>query len=234
MSTKIEKLLVIQDRDQKINELARESADIPVRQKQIETRLEAHKEAMRLTHDELKKRMASAKELDLEVETCKQRITKFREQQLQIKSNVEYKALEREIATVQQRIREVEDQELVFMEQLEEIKTTLADREKDLKLEQARVDEEVKVLASRKDAIQAEIAKIQQDRDAMTKDVDPDWLSRYDRVFKKFKDVAMVPVEHGTCGGCHMTLPPSVVHNAKNNLVMTSCNFCNRMLYWKP
>lgn len=234
VSTTIEKLLTIQERDQKISDLTRENADIPVRQKQIEARLEAHKEAIRLTQEELKKKTASAKELDLEVEGCKQKINKFREQQFQIKSNVEYKALEHEIETVQGRIGELEDQELALMEQIEDIKKSQSAREHDLKLDQSRVDEEIHVLARRQEAIQTETDKLQQERDALAKEVDPDWLSRYNRIFKKVKDSAIVPVEHGTCGGCHMKLPPSVVHDAKNDLTMTLCNFCNRMLYWKP
>jgi predicted nucleic acid-binding Zn-ribbon protein len=234
VSTIMEKILVIQDRDRRIRELSRECDDIPVHQKQIESRLDAHRGALKATQEELKKQAAASKEIDVEIESMKQKINKFREQQLQIKSNVEYKALENEIATTQAKIRELEDKELTVMEAMEQVRGTLAGREKDLQQDQNRVNEEMGTLGQRRQHMQSEIEALKKERAILAADVSPDWLSKYERIFQKTGDFAVVPVEHGTCGGCHMTLPPSVVHNAKNPLLITACNFCGRMLYWQP
>lgn len=234
MSTIIERILVIQERDRRIRDLSRECDDIPIHQKQVESRLDANRESLKATQEEMKKRTSAAKEIDVEIESLKQKITKFREQQLQIKSNVEYKALEHEIAAVQGKIRELEDKELVVMESIEEIRGALTSREKDLQQDQARVSQDMGTLAQRLEGMKADLEILRRDRAALAANVTPDWLSRYERIFQKTGDFAVVPVEHGTCGGCHMQLPPSVVHNAKNPLVMTGCNFCGRILYWQP
>jgi uncharacterized protein len=56
------------------------------------------------------------------------------------------------------------------------------------------------------------------------------WLQAYERIFTR-KDAALVPVEDGVCGGCHMTLPPSVVHQARRRNAAVACVYCGRLLY---
>lgn len=234
MSTVIERLLIIQDRDRKIAQLSKESEDIPARVRQVESRLTGHRESLQGAQDEIKKNLAAMKQIEVEVEARKQKIAKFREQQFQIKSNVEYRALEGEIATVQKEIREVEDRELALMEQNESVRQMITDRERDLSKEGARVVEEQATLKKRLDEIQAELHDLRVDRDALAKDVDGKWLARYERIFKRVGDFALVRVENGACGGCHMKLPPQVVHDAKKNLSLVECSFCSRILYWQP
>lgn len=234
MSTTIERLLIIQDRDRRIAELTRESEDIPARNKQIEARLTAHRESVHAAQEALKKKQAETKHIEAEVEASKQKIAKFREQQFQIKSNTEYRALEHEIATVQKDIRALEDRELQVMEEQEEFRNVIVGHEKDLKQEEGRVVQDQAALNKRLEAIQAEMHDLKIDRDALAKDVEPSWLARYERVMKRTKDFALVRIENNSCGGCHMNLPPQVFHDVKKGSSLVSCTYCSRILYWQP
>ena len=240
MSTIIERLLIIQDRDRKIAQLMRETDDLPAHTREIESRLNTHRESMKAAHEDVKKNAAATKQVEVEIDSCKQKIMKFREQQFQIKSNDEYRALEREIAVVQKEIRSLEDQELVLMEQSESLRKMIAEREKDLKQEEGRANQDEEVLKKRLDSIRAEIHDLQVDRDSLASGIDASWLSRYDRIFKRTGDYALVRVEkaasgdYAACGGCHMKLPPHLMHEAKKGLAMTQCSFCSRILYWQP
>ncbi len=234
MSTTIERLLIVQDRDRKLAQLTREIEDIPARQKEIESRLSAHRAALDGAHEEIKKNTASTKQIEVEVDARKQRIAKFREQQFQIKSNVEYKALEHEIAMVQKEIGDLEDRELVVMEQTETLRAQMAAREKDLQQEQGRVTADLDVLRKRMEQVQGEIHDLKTDREALARDIDAAMLSRYERILRKTGDFAIVPIENNACGGCHMNLPPQVIHDTRKNLSLTQCSFCGRILYWQP
>ena len=234
MSTTIERLLIVQDRDRKLAQLLRETADIPARIQQIEARLAAHQESIHAAQEEVKKNAAGMKLIEGEIEARKQKIAKFREQQFQIKSNVEYKALEHEITVVQKDIRGLEDNELVLMESNDKIKQTIGEREGDLKQEQKRVAEDQQVLQKRLDRMEAEVHDLQVDRDALAKDCDASSLGLYDRIMKKTGDYAVVRVENGACGGCHMKLTPQLVHDTRKALNLTQCNYCSRILYWQP
>jgi uncharacterized protein len=135
---------------------------------------------------------------------------------------------------VQKEIRELEDRELELMEQTENLRKLIASREKDLKQEEGRVVEDQGVLQVRLEKIEAEVQSLQTDRTALATEVDPTWLARYERIFKRTGDFAIVGVENGVCGGCHMKLPPQLIHDAKKNLSLIECSFCSRILFWQP
>jgi uncharacterized protein len=234
VSTTIDRLLIIQDRDRKIAELSREHEDIPLRIQQVEARLTAHRDALHAAQEDVKKGATAMKQIEGDIDARKQKIAKFREQQFQIKSNVEYRALEHEIAVVQGEIRALEDQELALMEQAESLRQVISQREEDLKKESKRVTEEQAVFHQRLEKIGAEIRDLKVDRDALALEVDHSWLARYERIFKRTGDFAVVRVENNSCGGCHMNLPPHLVHDAKKSLTLTECSYCSRILYYQP
>jgi len=61
---------------------------------------------------------------------------------------------------------------------------------------------------------------------------DPALLAKYTRILKNKRDFAVVLVESGGhCGGCHMKLPPQVIHDARNPQKIVGCNFCGRIVY---
>lgn len=227
----VEKILTLQDRDRKILQLLREQKDVPVRKQLIESRLQAHRESLKASQEEIKKHTATVKGLEVEIETKKDQIKKYREQQLQAKKNEEYRALEREIASVQKEIRALEDQEIVAMERMDELQKTMAEHQQDFQQEEKRVLTDFQALESRVTNIQQELDRIRAERVALAAEADVAWVARYERILQKTGDFAMVPVEKNCCGGCHMTLPPSVIHDARKGLAITTCNYCGRMLY---
>ena len=234
MLSMIEKLLVLQDRDRKIRQLQKENEDIPARKKLIESRLQEYKQNVQASHDAVKKNASAAKQLELDIESHKQRILKFREQQGQIKTNEQYRALEEEIKTAHKQIREVEDREIVLMEESETLKAQAAQTEQRLKQEESVIQSDIGNMDQRIKNNQAEIAKLQEERKTLTTDIDPDWLGRYERVFKHTGDYALVPIENAGCGGCHMKIQPQLIQDVKRNQNMISCTFCGRVLYWRP
>lgn len=232
MSTNIERLLILQERDTRIQRLNRDAADIPVRKKDLSDRLQHHTQQAEEARTKLKEHQAAVKRLQGDVDAVKEQINKYRNQQMSIKSNTEYKALEHEIEAAGKKISVFEDKELVLMEQGEVVKAELAQREADLKEEQTLLDEDLAALDERLQRTENEIADLQRDRTELAESIDPVWLKRYERILNHRGDRAFVPVENGCCGGCHMKLQPALIHDARKGLDMTACSFCGRLLYW--
>lgn len=212
----------------------REITDLPARKKLIETQLDAHKKALEASDDVLRKNGLRQKELEAEVEEKRARIRKLREQQLAVKKNDEYRAIEKEIFAFNQEIAKIEDAQIAVMEQIETAQKIKAEKTGSLKEEQALVNGELERLEQRVGSIQTDLDETQRERDELAKDVDEVWLSRYERVLKHRGDFAVVPVENGACGGCHMKLPPQVVYDVRRLDEMTTCLYCGRMLYYMP
>lgn len=234
MAKAIEQLLVLQACDQEIRRLRKERDDIPLRQQQIESRLNAHKEGLAEADHELLAAKASIKHLEGEIESARSQVQKFRDQQLQIKSNDGYKALEKEIAVAQAQIRKLEDQELAAMEAVETATAAVGLRRESLAKEQERVNEELKTFEARSAELGNELQAKEAERLALAAEIQPVWLGRYERIFAKQRDAAIALVEHGTCGRCHMKLSPAQVVDARKSDTLTLCDFCGRMLYLGP
>jgi hypothetical protein len=231
VSPLIEKMLTLQDRDRKILQLLREQKDVPARKQLIESRLQAHRESLKASQDEIMKHAATLKNLEVEIDGKKDLIKKYRDQQLQAKKNEEYRALEHEIANVQKTIRAFEDKEIAAMERMEAVQKTMSEHQQDFQAEEKQVLAEFKILEQRVGNIETELEQMRAQRTDIAIGVDAAWLARYDRILQKTGNFAMVPVEKSCCGGCHMTLPPSVVHDARRGTAITTCNYCGRMLY---
>jgi predicted nucleic acid-binding Zn-ribbon protein len=232
--TTLEKLLVLQDRDRKLRQLLQETRDIPARKQMIESRMNATREAHALAQENLKKNLAQIKTVELEIESVKDSIKKYRHQQGQIKNNDQYRALEREIREQMGRIRELEEREIALMEGSEELKRTVADCEQVLQQNESAVAGDLQALDERLANIQGEVEEARKNREGLTEGIDDAWLSRYTRIFNNKGDYALVPVDNGTCGGCHMKVPPQLVQDAKRGDAMVSCSYCGRLLYWQP
>jgi hypothetical protein len=222
--------LVLQDRDRRVATLLREKADIPKRKQMIEERLEDHRTALEAAREAQTRQNLRIKELEGDVETFKTRARKYKEQQLGVKNNDEYRALGREIMSTERSIRKLEDQELEVMEAQQGVDSRVEDRGAELSREQAAVQDELNALDERMVQIEQELERFKTGREELTAGIDPSWLSRYERIFKHVGDFAIVGVENGSCGGCHMRLPPQLVHDARKASSLTICSYCGRIL----
>ncbi len=228
--SEIKKLLPLQELDCQLRTMRRELEDIPARKEEEQSRLQEHKANLAEAEAAMKLEQAKIKELDLEVQSCKDQIAKYRQQQMVLKSNKEFKAMESEIANVQVKIRGHEDQELVLMEDVENARVNVTERCKELAAEEEAVNLDVAELDKRVAGIEVEITTMEAKRGEVVAEVPEEVLSRYERIFSR-RDRALVPVEGGICGGCHMKLPPSVSQNILKQENMVSCDHCGRLLY---
>ena len=209
MTPLIEKLLILQDHDLRILKFEKELADIPLRKAAIDSMLDDHRQAVVAAKEALKGRQAEIKKSELEIESFRDKIRKFRELQMQLKNNQEFRAMEKEIAAVEKSIREVEDRMLVIMEAVEAAQAEVKAREDALKTEEGGIKHEVAAIDSRAGELKSELDQAKKGRDQLAADVDADRLAQYNRMFRNKKDKVLVAVEdNGTCGGCHMKLPP--------------------------
>lgn len=241
----LEDLLHIQDLDQSIRSMRREIQNIPSRKKQLLDSAAERRTALHTAEERLKHVQAAIKEQEVEVGGLKDKILRYRQQQNEVRTNDEYRALEHEIADCTRKISDAEDRELQLMEDLDAIKaeaaavrSTLDDAMRAAGAESAQMDVQGAELAAR-------LADTESSRAAAAQGVPAEWLSRYERIFNHRGDRAIVAIkftaaEHssahssGVCGGCHTTLPPQSINDARlseTNGRIAVCAFCGRMLY---
>ena len=229
----IEQLLVVQDRDRRIGQLKAELTRIPHEIASVEARVKEEAARLESARTELKHIEAEKKKLEIEADSKRAQVIKYKGQLSLIKSNTEYQALLKEIAKAEEEICHVEDVELEFMEKTEQLQPALKEEQETLKRVMAKAEAEKAELQKRSGAIAKELEQLQAERAELASKTDESALNRYERLLKSKGDLAIVPIKHGNCGGCHLQLPPQVVHNAKHGTEPASCDYCSRLLFWQ-
>jgi predicted nucleic acid-binding Zn-ribbon protein len=227
----IEQLLRVQACDVRIIRLQKELDDIPLRKKERESSIQGHHDAVARDRETIKSRQAAIKQLEIEIETHKAHIQKLREQQLQLKTNKEFKTMESEIAAIQTAISGLEDRALVIMEEIDETQKDLRLHNTELEKEQGIMQSDMRLIENRQAELLAELQQLKNQRSSLMGGIAPDWMQHYERLFQNKKDAALVGVENGACSGCHMRLPPYLIHDARRQEGIVVCGYCGRMLY---
>ena len=230
MAHPLEALLVLQQKDRKIAKLEREIRDIPVRKADVESQLDQAKASLAAANEELMQAQSDIKQMEIEVEAHKEKITRYKQQQMEAKTNDQYRALLIETATEEKAVSDLEDSEIELMEKLESSKKAVAEREAVLEEESEGISEELEMLEERLEELTEDIEVQKETRAKMAADIDRTLLSRYERILANKRDFAVVRVENSHCRGCNMKLPPQVVNDAINPAKLVACNYCGRML----
>jgi hypothetical protein len=224
-------LLQIQERDIKIREIEKRKIEKPAHIDSLKKGFELKQKNLENLKDQAKRLEADKKNLELDVESKQAQILKYQGQQSQVKTNAEYRALESEINTMKQEKSRVEDKILDAMMQGDELKQKIAEEEKFI------AGEHDKLLADEQ-RVKDELVKDARECDALTREketfvvqVSADALYKYNLIFENKDDIAIVPVQHGACGGCWMALTAQVVNEVKRSAELVRCENCSRILY---
>ena len=231
MLPSIEKLITLQDCDQKLRSVLAEIAALPAEKaardrelKSADDRLEAARSRQRDIEMERKK-------LEVEVKAKQDQIARYKNQQLETRKNEEFAALRHEIEAAEKLITEIEDRELLLMEEAESLKPMVQAAQEAHAAEKKKVESHMASLLTRRDNLVKRQNELTGGRPRLTEGIEEDLLERYDRLFKSKNGVALVTVEHEVCTGCHMKVNTQTILEVKAASEIIGCPQCGRILY---
>jgi len=232
MQESIEKLLILQDRDQKIRREQGELARIEPERQALKTKAAAAQAGLENAKLRVKQIESARKDLELDVESKKQMITRYANQQLQTRKNEEYRALAHEIDTCKADIFKIEDQQIELMEQAEAAQKEILLATKAATDARKLADDQVAQLDAREQNLKRDLAELEANREQLAVAVDASARDRYERLLRSKGENVVVGVEHGVCGGCHMKLPPQLLVSCQGEKDLVGCSNCGRILYY--
>jgi predicted nucleic acid-binding Zn-ribbon protein len=228
----IEKLLILQDRDQKLRRVRGELAHIEPERQALKAKAATAQADLEKAKLRLKEIESNRKNLELEVEGKKEQISKYANQQFQTRKNEEYKALSHEIEMCKEAIFKIEDQEIALMEQAEATQKEIARATQAAHEMKKLADEQVALLGVREGNLQKDLAELTSNREQLAAAVEESARGRYERLMRSKGEHVVVGVERGVCGGCHMRLPPQLLVTCQADKQLVSCSNCGRILYY--
>ena len=232
MLKEIEQLLRLQERDQRIKLIKAELDTVPFERQRTDTQLAAKSNAF----DQIKQRNRELelqkKKLELDAQSRRDSIGKYKAQQFQTRKNDEFQAITLEIHRFEKEIEHIEDHEIELMEQIELVQKESAAAEQELKAGKRQAEIQQADLNKKETTLTERLLEAQKDRDRLTQGLDPNLLFQYTRLFTNKGGDAVVPVEHEYCTGCHMKNTSALVHRVKLGREIVHCEQCGRILYF--
>ena len=183
----------------------------------------------------------TADRLELEIRSLQEKITKFRGQLNEAKTNKEYQALQNEIKFTAIEKERLEDQELAEMDKLEKAVSRIEETRKAISQTEKELADLQIACAAELESLEAEIRKAERGRADIARQLPAEALEQFERVAAKHEDDAMCSLlVHGegtnhtgfSCGGCFMRLTENVYVRLRGNTDdLMACPTCTRILY---
>ncbi|MGO9123495.1 MAG: zinc ribbon domain-containing protein [Terriglobales bacterium] len=232
MAPDIQNLIELQRADREILRLKDEIAALPKRVAAIEERLAGTKAGLEKAKTSVKADEAARRKYEAAIQEAQQKISKYRDQSLEVKTNEQYKALMHEIQFAEQDIRTNEDKILELMVNAEAREKDVKAAEAELKAETAEIEKE-KIQARECTAEdEKQMAEWSIKRETARSGVDPEVLRQYDRV-AKYRGTGISEVRDHKCMACQVMLRPQTYNEVRSDK-QVSCESCQRILYYDP
>lgn len=233
MNSDLQKLISLQAADREVDRLNQEIAALPKRVTAIESKLAEERAAVEKAKAAIKANDATRRKLEVDIQSQQQKISKYRDQSLDVKTNEQYKALLHEIQFAEQEIRGSEDKILEAMVDTEAREKEQKALEAELKQATAEIEKEKSEARRVTEEDQKELAKWQGQRQELRSGITPQVLDHYDRVIKVRKS-AIAEARDQKCSACNVMLRPQTYDEIRSNEKIIVCDSCNRILFFDP
>jgi predicted nucleic acid-binding Zn-ribbon protein len=228
----IEKLLIVQDRDVALQKIEQELARIPQERTKLERLIGEEKDNIEAARTSLQAKEVQRSELDHEVKGKESEVARFKNQQLEVKKNDEYRALTQQIEQAEAEIARLEESEIELMLEIDSARETF---EKEKATIEARIEaqeQDIKLLGEREQTLTNSIDVAKGAVAEAREGIEPNYIEHYDRVKKLVKrQPYLVPIQQHKCGGCHLRVSNEVSRGAMDAGEPHFCDQCARMVY---
>jgi uncharacterized protein len=229
----IENLLKLQDADKEIRRLQEEIAELPKRVAVIEQKLAGTKSQLEKAQTAVKADEAAKRKHETAISDLRGKISKYRDQSLDVKTNEQYKALLHEIQFAEQEIAGTEDKILELMVNADARDKEVKAAQVELKAETAEIEKEKEQARLRTAEDQKQLAEWQGKRNQLRTGINEDLLRHYERV-SKFRGSGISEVRDHKCIACQVMLRPQTYNDVRAGTNTVVCDSCQRILYFNP
>ncbi len=229
----LEDLIALQNVEIEIYKAEEGLREIPQEVSEIESIISARKKSLDIVDEEIASYEERKAPLEAELKENQAILDAADARIKRIKTNKEYLALQREIDLAKKRKADLEEQVLSIMEKIEK---KMVDRERiqhSFKSDKVILDEKKKKLTSQMKELEAILSEYKGKDKSLRKTVDASLLSKYDRIKRSKKGLAVVECFDGVCKGCHMHIPPQLFNELVRGDRLITCPACQRILFVK-
>ncbi|MFB3853337.1 MAG: zinc ribbon domain-containing protein [Vicinamibacterales bacterium] len=232
MLADLERLVRLQRLDDFVNEARRILTEHPERIKALDERLTGARGKLARVCEAVAGNQAARRSLEKDLAAVQGRLTRFKDQLMEVKTNREYQAMLTEIENAQREVREVEDRILERMLEADELAAAVKVAEAELRSEEKAVAEERAAMEQKARQIEAELERSVPARQAIIAELPAAAVTLYDQVARSRKGTAVAEARDGHCTVCHVRLRPQRFNDVRRNDAIVQCDSCQRILFY--
>jgi predicted nucleic acid-binding Zn-ribbon protein len=234
MNKDLEQLIALQRLDTATHEAERRLAEEPERERAFDARLEAVQARLASAKARLTDNQNLRRSVEKDVAVQQGRLSKFRDQLMEVKTNREYQAMQHEIEVAQSEVKALEEKVLERMLEADDLSAEVKRAEAELTAEKKAIEADRRAMAAEHADLKASLERMVRQRAAIVAAVDRQVLAIFDLVAKRRNGVAVAEARDGVCTICHVRLRPQVFNTIRRNEEIIQCESCQRILYFAP
>jgi predicted nucleic acid-binding Zn-ribbon protein len=230
----LERLIRLQALDTRAADARKAQTTIPETQRALDQKLEGARGAVAAAKERQAGNLADRRALEKDLAAVNTRLSRYKDQLMEVKTNREYTAMQHEIETAQGEVKRLEDQMLERMLESDDLAAGLKAAEAALKaaeqqIARERADLEAQLAAEGR-ALEAALA----DRAALVGELPAQVVATYESVARGRKGIAVAVAKDERCSQCQVRLRPQVFVQVRTNAGIVQCDSCQRILYYVP
>ena len=232
LNSQLDNLIGLQELDSKILALEDRIHEIPEEISSLDQTLDEKRQSVekldRLVAEGSKQRML----LEGDTESLKEKLSKYKTQLMEVKTNREYQAMLHEIENTNQEIGAIEDQILEQMIKMDEWEKQLTEAKQELSEQKERLSKKRNKLESTGLQAQEDINHLNSERGQIESQIPGELIEQYERIASARNRIALAEARDQSCQACHVRLRPQLFNELKANQKIFICESCNRILYY--
>jgi predicted nucleic acid-binding Zn-ribbon protein len=228
----LERLIRLQELDAETEHRRKWTADLPALLASLDQRIADRQAAVEAAKQRQADNAAARRALEKELAVVQGRLTRFRDQLMEVKTNKEYLAMQHEIATAEEGVRGFEDQILELLVTADEVAADLKSAEGVLQQEQKAVASERTGIEDKRQRTEAELADLATKHAGVEREMAPHLVRLYHSVAQKRHGSAVVAARDGYCSACRTRLRPQFYNELRSGDQVFQCESCSRILFY--
>lgn len=231
MTDPLPRLLVLQARDQRIQQAAHTVDTLQQSLATLQEEEQSRAQDLQAWQDKIKEAEQTRNTLTLQINQVRKQLRDKKHAPHRRRMEHAEDTVQREVARLEAHKAALEEEVRMVVARITQDSAALRRAEEVAPAQQEERQRTASSLLGQIAVTEEELRVARDERAVLAAGITPFLLQEYERIFSRRGEVAVVALADETCQGCHMHLPPQMCMELQRHPRLTFCPHCHRILF---